>query len=236
MGIARSLRPDLRLLLRRSAAVGTCVKLCPRAADRARWTRRRCSSSRTRSQRVAKDRSALERLARDRRRRRTRSAWAGRAEEARADARSATRSAASSAGRAASGVCRHLCARPLITRISSIPTCRASTRRGSGTGRASPFSRCRCRPRLAAFGDHPVGGSSWLMGVFNTPRCHRSTLVEHATKPRRPVDADRRSRSGGTTPTLLPPRPLTRWPSRVPTAARVVRRRGPVPLRRRPRR
>ena len=41
--------------------------------------------------------------------------------------------------------------------------------RALGTGPACPLSRCRLRHPAAGVGDHPIGASSWLMGVFNFP-------------------------------------------------------------------
>ena len=65
-------------------------------------------------------------------------------------------------------VCRHLCARPLITRISSIPTEQFDVQ-GFGHGVSVPPFQVPPPNPAAGVGDHPVGASSWLMGVFNFP-------------------------------------------------------------------
>ena len=64
--------------------------------------------------------------------------------------------------------CRHLCARPLITRISSIPTAQFDAQ-GFGRGPSVPPFQVPPPSPAAGVGDHPIGASSWLMGVFNFP-------------------------------------------------------------------
>ncbi len=64
--------------------------------------------------------------------------------------------------------CRHLCARPLITRISSIPTAQFDAQ-GFGSGPSVPPFQVSPPNPAAGVGDHPIGASSWLMGVFNFP-------------------------------------------------------------------
>ncbi len=65
-------------------------------------------------------------------------------------------------------VCRELCDRPQITRVSSIPTSQFDTQ-GLGSGPSIPPFQVPVPNPGAGVGDHPVGGSSWLMGVFNMP-------------------------------------------------------------------
>jgi hypothetical protein len=65
-------------------------------------------------------------------------------------------------------VCRHLCARPLITRISSIPTAQFDAQ-GFGNGPSVPPFQVPPPNPAAGVGDHPIGASSWLMGIFNFP-------------------------------------------------------------------
>jgi hypothetical protein len=64
--------------------------------------------------------------------------------------------------------CRHLCSKPLITRISSIPTAQYDPQ-GFGNGPSIPPFQVPPPNPAAGVGDHPVGGSSWLMGIFNMP-------------------------------------------------------------------
>jgi hypothetical protein len=63
-------------------------------------------------------------------------------------------------------ICRELCLRPDITRISSIPTPQfGPLGLGNGPG-VPPFHVDPPNPAQGR-GDHPIGDSSWLMGVFN---------------------------------------------------------------------
>jgi hypothetical protein len=64
-------------------------------------------------------------------------------------------------------VCRHLCARPLITRVGSIPVDQI-TPLGFGNGPGLPPFHVGA-PDFVATGNHPFGASVWLMGVFNFP-------------------------------------------------------------------
>ena len=77
--------------------------------------------------------------------------------------------------------CRHLCARPLITRISSIPTAQFDAL-GFGHGPSVPPFQVPPPNPAAGVGDHPIGASSWLMGVFNFPSATQYKL-EYATSP-----------------------------------------------------
>jgi len=77
--------------------------------------------------------------------------------------------------------CRHLCARPLITRISSIPTAQFDVQ-GFGHGPSVPPFQVPPPNPAAGVGDHPVGGSSWLLGVFNFPAATQYRL-EYASSP-----------------------------------------------------
>jgi len=65
-------------------------------------------------------------------------------------------------------ICREICARPLITRVSSIPTSQFDPQ-GFGNGPSIPPFQVPPPNPPAGVGDHPVGGSSWLMGIFNMP-------------------------------------------------------------------
>ena len=84
-------------------------------------------------------------------------------------------------------VCRHLCARPLITRISSIPTAQFDVQ-GFGHGASVPPFQVPPPNPAAGVGDHPVGASSWLMGVFNFPTATQYK-VEFSTSPAGPWGA-----------------------------------------------
>jgi hypothetical protein len=77
-------------------------------------------------------------------------------------------------------ICRELCARPLITRVSSMVTPDNFNALGFGTGPSIPPFQVPPPPpgpfppppgQLPGpeAGNHPIGGSSWLMGVFNFP-------------------------------------------------------------------
>ncbi len=65
-------------------------------------------------------------------------------------------------------ICRELCARPEITRISSIPVSQFDSQ-GLGEGPSIPPFQVPPPNPAGGVGDHPVGGSSWLKGVFNMP-------------------------------------------------------------------
>jgi len=77
-------------------------------------------------------------------------------------------------------VCRGLCERPLITRVSSMIAPDNFNALGFGTGPSLPPFQVPPPPpgpwppapgQLPPpdAGNHPIGGSSWLMGVFNFP-------------------------------------------------------------------
>jgi hypothetical protein len=65
-------------------------------------------------------------------------------------------------------ICREICGRPLITRISSIPTSQFEPQ-GFGNGPSIPPFQVPPPNPPGGVGDHPVGASSWLMGIFNMP-------------------------------------------------------------------
>lgn len=77
--------------------------------------------------------------------------------------------------------CRELCKRPAITRISSIPVSGFDAQ-GFGNGPSIPPFQVPLPNPPAGVGDHPVGGSSWLMGVFNMPTATHY-LVEVGSSP-----------------------------------------------------
>jgi hypothetical protein len=77
-------------------------------------------------------------------------------------------------------ICRELCERPLITRVSSMVTPDNFNALGFGMGPSIPPFQVPPPPpgpyppvpgQLPGpeAGNHPIGGSSWLMGVFNFP-------------------------------------------------------------------
>lgn len=78
-------------------------------------------------------------------------------------------------------VCRELCNRPAITRVSSIPTPQFDAQ-GFGSGPSIPPFQVAPPDPAAGRGDHPVGRSSWLMGVFNLAGVTQYK-VEWATSP-----------------------------------------------------
>ena len=78
-------------------------------------------------------------------------------------------------------ICREICNRPLITRISSIPTSQFGPQ-GFGNGPSIPPFQVPPPNPPAGVGDHPVGGSSWLMGIFNMPTATQYK-VEVASSP-----------------------------------------------------
>src|SRR5881398_2689183 len=78
-------------------------------------------------------------------------------------------------------ICREICSRPLITRISSIPTSQFGPQ-GFGNGPSIPPFQVPPPNPPAGVGDHPVGGSSWLMGIFNMPTATQYK-VEVASSP-----------------------------------------------------
>src|SRR5438094_4725252 len=62
--------------------------------------------------------------------------------------------------------CRDLCVRPVITRVSAIPTSQF-TPLGFGNGPSIPPFQVPVPDPPSGVGDHPIGASSWLMGQFN---------------------------------------------------------------------
>ena len=190
--------------------VGTCIKLCPQRPDRPVDAKEVLEFTKA-IQRVAKDKKALEKLvsiadAQDAR------AWA--AELKRLELTPFCHQVCRFICRVRCvRRCRHLCLRPAITRISSIPVSGFDAQ-GFGDGPSIPPFQVPLPAPASGVGDHPVGGSSWLMGVFNTPGA-TEYLVEHAT-----------SLAGPWTPIVVPvegydtdPPPPYPWPSRVPTGA-----------------
>jgi hypothetical protein len=106
-------------------------------------------------------------------------------------------------------VCRHLCLRPLITRISSIPTSQFDAQ-GFGRGPSVPPFQVPPPSPGAGVGDHPVGASSWLMGIFNFPTATQYK-VELATSPVGPWTAIAEPVHGYAS--TFPLVPVTRFPS-----------------------
>lgn len=161
--------------------VGTCVRLCPQPPDRP-VDAKEVFEFTLAIQRVVNDRRALERLVAIAEKEDVR-AW-----QAELKKHELTRYC-HQVCRFVCRVrckrhCRELCKRPAITRISSIPV---SGFDGQGFGRGPsipPFQVPLPNPP-AGLGDHPVGGSSWLMGVFNTPSA-TEYLVEAGPSPAGP--------------------------------------------------
>jgi hypothetical protein len=96
-------------------------------------------------------------------------------------------------------VCRGLCERPLITRVSSMITPDNFNALGFGMGPSLPPFQVPPPPpgpwppvpgQLPPpdAGNHPIGGSSWLMGVFNFPAAV-AYRIEVADTPGGPYDA-----------------------------------------------
>jgi len=108
-------------------------------------------------------------------------------------------------------ICRHLCARPLITRISSIPTAQFDVQ-GFGHGPSVPPFQVPPPNPAAGVGDHPVGASSWLMGVFNFPTATQYKL-EYGTTPIGPWVTIAEPVPGYAS--MFPLIPVTRFPSGV---------------------
>jgi len=106
-------------------------------------------------------------------------------------------------------VCRHLCARPLITRISSIPTAQFDVQ-GFGRGPSVPPFQVPPPNPAAGVGDHPIGASSWLMGVFNFPGATQYKL-EFAPSPAGPWTTISEPVEGYAS--TFPLIPVTRFPS-----------------------
>jgi hypothetical protein len=80
-------------------------------------------------------------------------------------------------------VCRDLCpAKPLITRVGSIPISQISPG-GLGNGPSIPPFHVGFPNPPAGYGDHPFGGSVWLMGVFNMPTATEYLVEVSSTGP-----------------------------------------------------
>jgi hypothetical protein len=106
-------------------------------------------------------------------------------------------------------ICRHLCARPLITRISSIPTAQFDAQ-GFGHGPSVPPFQVPPPNPAAGVGDHPIGASSWLMGVFNFPAATQYKL-EYGSTPVGPWATIAEPVPGYAS--MWPLIPVTRFPS-----------------------
>ncbi|SRR6266508_205227 len=97
-------------------------------------------------------------------------------------------------------ICRKLCERPLITRVSSMITPDNVNALGFGVGPSlppyqvpppvfpDPFPPPPGTLPPPNAGNHPIGGSSWLMGVFNFPAAVQY-LIEVADAPAGPYTA-----------------------------------------------
>jgi hypothetical protein len=106
-------------------------------------------------------------------------------------------------------ICREICNRPLITRISSIPTSQFDPQ-GFGNGPSIPPFQVPPPNPAAGIGDHPVGASSWLMGMFNMPTATQYK-VEVAPAPAGPYAAISVPVEGYTN--NPPPNHVIRYPS-----------------------
>jgi hypothetical protein len=106
-------------------------------------------------------------------------------------------------------VCLELCSRPLITRVSSIPTSQFGPQ-GFGNGPSIPPFQVPPPNPPAGAGDHPVGGSSWLMGIFNMPTATQYK-VEVASAPAGPYTPIAVPVPGYSS--AFPYIPVTRFPS-----------------------
>lgn len=107
--------------------------------------------------------------------------------------------------------CRLLCPpRPEITRVSSIPVSQF-TAAGFGNGPSIPPFQVPLPNPPAGVGDHPIGGSSWLMGQFHMPTA-TEYKVEVAAAPGGPYTPIAEPVYGYNG--FPPPWP---WPTRVPS-------------------
>ncbi|MBI3998608.1 MAG: hypothetical protein HY355_06205 [Armatimonadetes bacterium] len=133
-------------------------------------------------------------------------------------------------------VCRDLCARPLITRVSAIPVAQIGPL-GLGNGPSIPPFQVPAPNPAAGVGDHPVGGSSWLMGIFNMPTATQYK-VEVAAAPAGPYAPIAVPVEGYIS--AFPYIPVTRYPSGGPdpgwynVSEIPLSDGGPSPLGRRP--
>jgi hypothetical protein len=79
--------------------------------------------------------------------------------------------------------CRELCPpKPLITRVGSIPIAQIGPL-GYGNGPSVPPFHVAPPNPPAGYGDHPFGGSVWLMGVFNMPSATQYKVELSSTGP-----------------------------------------------------
>ena len=111
--------------------------------------------------------------------------------------------------------CRHRCRKicpplPVITRVSSIPTSQF-TAQGFGNGPSIPPFQVPLPNPPGGVGDHPIGGSSWLMGQFNMPTAteYKVEVAVAAIGPYNPISEPVYGYNG-----FPPPWP---WPTRVPS-------------------
>ena len=108
-------------------------------------------------------------------------------------------------------VCRRLCPpRPEITRVSSIPVSQFTVQ-GFGNGPSIPPFQVPLPDPPSGVGDHPIGGSSWLMGQFHMPTAveYKVEVAGAASGPYTPIAEPVYGYNG-----FPPPWP---WPTRVPS-------------------
>lgn len=85
-------------------------------------------------------------------------------------------------------ICRQLCPpKPLITRVGSIPIAQIGAQ-GFGNGPSIPPFHVGFPNPPAGYGDHPFGGSVWLMGVFNMPSATQYRVEFSSTGPGGPYN------------------------------------------------
>jgi hypothetical protein len=107
--------------------------------------------------------------------------------------------------------CRRLCPpRPEITRVSSIPVSQF-TAAGFGNGPSIPPFQVPLPNPPGGVGDHPIGGSSWLMGQFHMPTAteYKIEVAAAPAGPYGPIAEPVYGYNG-----FPPPWP---WPTRVPS-------------------
>ncbi|MDH4176636.1 MAG: hypothetical protein OEV72_03580 [Thermoleophilia bacterium] len=186
--------------------VGTCARLCPERATRPVDAKEVLEFTHAIA-RVAKDRRALERLVKIAEAEDVR-AW--QAELKKLELTRFCHQVCRFLCRVrCKRHCRHLCARPLITRISSIPTAQFDAQ-GFGSGPSVPPFQVPPPSPATGVGDHPIGASSWLMGVFNFATATQYK-VEHAPSPAGPWTPIAEPVAGYAS--MFPLIPVTRFPS-----------------------
>jgi hypothetical protein len=114
-------------------------------------------------------------------------------------------------------VCIDLCPPPpLITRVGSIPVTQIDAQ-GYGNGPGIPPFHVPAPNPPAGVGDHPFGGSVWLMGMFNMPTATEYLVEYSSTGPAGPYTTIAVPVEGYN---LNPsPPPILFWPlTRVPVA------------------